>query len=103
MEVWMPGKMTPPRYSPFLETQDGDDRTPHQLVGGQRVDDAVRADLARVLVAHRHAGADARADHQGGAIEELRADAFEDGQQRRDDGRDDDVADVGNVAFGVVE
>ena len=48
------------------------DGTSHQLEGGQRIDDSVRSHLAGVLVADRHAGSDPRADHERGAIEELR-------------------------------
>ena len=43
---------------------DDDEAAAEALVRGDAVDDAIGADLARVLVEDRHAGADARADHE---------------------------------------
>jgi hypothetical protein len=68
-----PGVITPPRYSPFPDTQSKVVAVPKSttmqvlmvaLVGGDRVHDAVGADLLRVVVEDRHAGLDARPDHQ---------------------------------------
>ena len=69
----MPGAITPPRYSPFGVTTSHVVAVPKSttmqpllelLVRGDRVDDAIGADLARVLVEDRHAGLDAGPDDE---------------------------------------
>ena len=76
-ETSMPGAMAPPRYSPFAETASNVVAVPksttmhgpaEQLDGGQRVDDAVGADLLGVVGEHRHAGLHARLDHDRGHV-----------------------------------
>src|SRR5262249_55895290 len=59
------------------------------LVRGDRVDDAVGADLARVLVKDRHPRLDPRPDDERGHAEALPAQRL-DGEQRRRHHRGDD-------------
>ena len=77
-----PGVMMPPRYSPSRGHRvvgdrraevDDDDRAADLLVGRDRVDEAVGADLARVVVADRHAGPDPGPDDEHLVAEVARA------------------------------
>ena len=70
IEISTPGVMMPPRYSPSADTGSKVIAVPKSttthgaadlLVRRDGVDEAVGADLARVVVADRHAGPDARA------------------------------------------
>ena len=73
-EMPMPGAMTPPDVLALARVDaveggrgaevDHDHRARVALVGGDRVDDAVGADLARVVVEDRHAGLDPGPDEQ---------------------------------------
>ena len=73
IEISIPGASTPPTYSPSGETTSKFVEVPKSttidgravaLLRGDRVDDPVGADLARVVVADRDAGLDARADDE---------------------------------------
>ena len=69
----MPGKIAPPRYSPLAADRldrvrgpevDDDRRPAVEVVGRDRVGDAVGTDLLGVVVEDRHAGADAGLEHE---------------------------------------
>ena len=75
-EIWMPGQMTPPRYSPFAEMASNvvavpksthDERLAARaavpLVRRDAVDEAIGADLRRMRVEVRHPDVDARLRH----------------------------------------
>ena len=62
-----------------------------------RVHDAVRTHFGRIVVEHRHAGLYARLDEQRFAIEIALANLAQNGIQRRDDGRNHDTANAGNL------
>ena len=72
----MPGAIAPPTYCPLRADHvegrrgaevDDDRRTAVQRGGGERVDDPVGADLARVVHQHRYAGPHARLDDDAAA------------------------------------
>ena len=70
-EISMPGAIAPPRYSPLADTASKlvavpksttMHGPPYSVMRGERVDDAVGADLLGVVGEHRHAGAHAGLD-----------------------------------------
>ena len=89
-----PGPITPPRYSPSSETAskviagaevDDGAGAAEAVVGGDRVDEPVGAELVRVVEADRHPGLHPRADHHaGGAQVPLGSSASTRGQPRHD-------------------
>jgi hypothetical protein len=62
-----------------------------ELLGGDGVGDPVRADLARVVVQHRHPGARPRADHVQRGVRPPLRDLFVRAEQRRHDAREADT------------
>ena len=103
-EISTPGKITPPRYSPPARDDVVGDRgaevddhagAADALVAGDGVDEPVRADLARVVVADRHPGLQARADQQHLVAEVAARHRRPLGPQLRDRRGDDRGVDVG--------
>ena len=83
---------------------DDDERRAVQLDGGDGVDDAVGADVARAVVEDADAGPHARVDDQGRHLEVAAADVLEDRRQRRDDAAQDGLVDVRRAqALGLEE
>src|SRR5688572_22327634 len=71
---------------------DDDAGAAQPLVGGDRVDDAVRADFLRGVVEDRHPGADSRLHEERLATGDLAKGLAQGELERRDDARDDHVA-----------
>ncbi len=76
---------------------DHDDRGAVALLGRDRVHDAVRADLARIVVANRDAGLDARADDEQRGVRPLPCERLPLADQHRDGRGKADPVDVVEV------
>ena len=103
----MPGAMAPPRYSPASETASKVVAVPKSTtmhgpavaaVGRDGVDDAVGAQLVRVVDRERDAGAHAGADDERLAVEVLDRQRAVGGRQRRHHRRDDHRVELAEAA-----
>ena len=101
-EISRPGPIAPPRYSPSAETTSTLIPVPkstttqaslESLVGGDRVDQAVGADLERVVDADRHPGLQPGTDGQALGVEVALGELLELGAERWHDGGDADGVD----------
>ena len=73
------------------------------LIGGNRIDHAIRPDFLGIVVKNRHAGPNTRTHNQRSDVEVFPAETLNNMEHRRHDAGDDHLLHVGHAALGGPE